>query len=326
MSGRRSRRSEGRPAGTWGRATSSVRALPRGMAWGLFPNRMLSWFSFWPIWRSRSGILAPAVCTRASAWATSSLDTMPRSWRSPTRRREAWKDFRVALGDFQLAVQGAQLEVGPGHVGHHRGPHRSLRPLGGQGLGLGGFGQVPEAPEQVDLPEEIKVELGQAVHDTDPLRDGRVDAGLAQFFPLPQGRAAYLGEPQGAAHPHQGPGFRQPGHSLADVVVLRQRGADEVLEGRVAENLPPGKISQGVKLRPGLTLTGLEAVLLGHLPGGALVPGDAAGKQQSADEEKGPPLHERPPSPPPAGPDIGGLTSPGAVLRPASFSCRVTMA
>ena len=163
--------------------------------------------------------------------------------------------FQGSLGDFQLAVQGAQLEVGPGHVGHHRGPHRPLGPLGGQGLGLGGFGQVPEAPEQVDLPEEVKVELGQAVHHTDPLRDGRVDAGLAQFLPLPQGGAAYLGEPQGAAHPHQGPGFGQPGHGLADIVVLRQRGADEVLEGRVAENLPPGEISQGVQLGPGLTLT-----------------------------------------------------------------------
>ena len=38
--------------------------------------------------------------------------------------------FQGGLGDLQLAVQGAQLEVGPGHVGHHGGPHRPLAPIG----------------------------------------------------------------------------------------------------------------------------------------------------------------------------------------------------
>jgi propionyl-CoA synthetase len=60
------------------------------------PSSVLIWFSFWAISRSMSGIRAPAVCTRASAWANSSRDTRPCRTRSITRRRDRSKDSRVA--------------------------------------------------------------------------------------------------------------------------------------------------------------------------------------------------------------------------------------
>ena len=143
-----------------------------------------------------------------------------------------------------------------------------------------------QTPEQVDLPEEIEVELGQAVNRRDARREGRIDAGAAHFIPSKEGGAAHLGKPEGTAHPHRGPGFGHPGHGQTDIVVLGQGGADQVLESRVVEHLPPGQVGQAVEIRLGLTLEGLEAIILGHLPGVAIVfGGQAAAEEQGTDQK-----------------------------------------
>ncbi len=77
MSGRRSSRRDGSPAGTSGGAGWSISARPRGIACGLSPVSVLSRSSCTPIWRSVSGMVSAAVSTSCSAWRTSSRAAAP---------------------------------------------------------------------------------------------------------------------------------------------------------------------------------------------------------------------------------------------------------
>jgi len=169
-----------------------------------------------------------------------------------------------AAGNLQLLVQSAQLKIGPGHLGHHRGEYRPAGPFGGKELCFGGLRQAPEPSEQVDFPKQVKVELRQVVRGLERGARGRV-AGFGEAFPLVEGHPSQLGQPGRAAYPHQGPGLGHPGRGQTQVIVGGQGFPDELLEHGIVEKLPPGEIRQGFELGARLARQGLEAILLGHL-------------------------------------------------------------
>ena len=143
-------------------------------------------------------------------------------------------------GDLELAVQGAEFEIGPGHVGHDGGQHGFLTPFGSKELRLGGLRQVPQTPEKIDLPEEIEIEPGQVGGRIDAPRDGGLDGVPACALSLVQAGGVHLGHQEGTAHPGRGPRFGHPVQGQARVVVISQRGVDQFLENRVIVNFPPG--------------------------------------------------------------------------------------
>ena len=103
MSGRRSSRVEGRPAGMSTGSFSSSSPAVRSTGAGLRPSSTLIWFSLRTIWRSSSGMLAAVEVSRASALAVSSLDATPCS-----RLRE--KILSVSAKDwvFRLAISNCR--------------------------------------------------------------------------------------------------------------------------------------------------------------------------------------------------------------------------
>ena len=118
MSGRRSRRAEVKPGGTVTVNFCSRRDLPRGMGPGLRPRRILIWFSFCSMARCRSGTTARApvdeVCGhdhRGSAIITNVISVCHQF-------EGIFPVFHGAVADFELLVQGPELDVSPGHVGH----------------------------------------------------------------------------------------------------------------------------------------------------------------------------------------------------------------
>ena len=64
-------------------------------------------------------------------------------------------DLDGALADLKLLVQGPELDIGPGQVGHQGLDNEFAVLLGGEKFGLGGFRGPADAAEEVDFPGEI---------------------------------------------------------------------------------------------------------------------------------------------------------------------------
>src|SRR5262249_56008150 len=64
-----------------------------------------------------------------------------------------------ALGDLQLQVELAELEVARGDVRDEREQHAAARLLGGQDLCARRLVQAPDAAPQIDLPGDAEVDV-----------------------------------------------------------------------------------------------------------------------------------------------------------------------
>ncbi len=86
------------------------------------------------------------------------------------------------LRHVQLRVQPAQLQVAVGHLRHQRQDHAAPRLVGGQHVGIGGFGLAADAAPQVDLPAGLQrglVGRGRVRVVRDQRREGRLARALA---------------------------------------------------------------------------------------------------------------------------------------------------
>ena len=110
MSGRRSSKEDGSPAGTAGGCSCSVSFRPRGTGAGFFPSRVLMKFSSCSICCSRLGTSEAAVNTNCSACRTSSMEVEPPSASSRVSRRESCRDPEC-VARSQVASQARELEV-----------------------------------------------------------------------------------------------------------------------------------------------------------------------------------------------------------------------
>ena len=64
-------------------------------------------------------------------------------------------DLHGAVADLELLVQGPELDISPGQVGHQSLDDEVAVFFGGEKLGPGGFGGPADAAEEVDLPGEV---------------------------------------------------------------------------------------------------------------------------------------------------------------------------
>src|SRR5207249_5053637 len=108
----------------------------------------------------------------------------------------------------------------------------------------------PQPSPEIQLEREIEagaVELRLWIHrDPGTAAEGaHREALLRESLVRVTALRVQLGELVRACHPELSAGFRHPGHRQAEVLVLLQRGADQLLQGRVLEELPPAEVGHG---------------------------------------------------------------------------------
>ena len=189
-------------------------------------------------------------------------------------------------GDFQLPVQGAQVDIGGGNVAHQGEHHPAAAFLAGQQLGLGRLGQAPDAAPQVDLPAGAD-RRGKAVGGGPVAWSHRVVARLGDPLPGVLGTAPHLGEEFGAGGAVASGILFHPGRGDAQVPVFLKGRGNQLVEHRVAELLPPGGVGQ------------FSPILFGQAPAGRGVelrstvvrPDGAAREGEHQHTERENPLH-----------------------------------
>ncbi len=153
--------------------------------------------------------------------------------------------LRRRLGDLQLAVQVAQVDVGARNAADQRQDDAVAALLAGQQLRIRRLGLAADTAPDVDFPTGVEDGAVAVI--------GRWLRGPGRNVPL----AAYLvtgadlREESGAdeaVFPGKFVDARRGNHQI---LVLAQRRIDQIVEHRVAELLPPGGIGQILRLRLG---------------------------------------------------------------------------
>jgi hypothetical protein len=128
QSGRRSSRSEGRPAGRSSGCHCSARLCPRGIWPGLLPSNRLKAFSVRATWRCR---LAMADCVGPPGFRLGHVqfgdDAVAVVELDLGQLERVAARVQGFARDLQLAIERAQVEVG-GHAGHQSSSARLRRP------------------------------------------------------------------------------------------------------------------------------------------------------------------------------------------------------
>ena len=155
MSGRRSRSSDGSPAGTAAGSFCSSTARPRRIGPGLRPRSTDSSFSL-------SAIEALEVEDHRFDALQLRLGLAEVHLGGDAALEAVLRELHVlapgldrAPGDLEPAVEVAQLEVRPGHVRDERQDRGAPGLLGAEKEGLLGFRGAPDAPEEIELPGHI---------------------------------------------------------------------------------------------------------------------------------------------------------------------------
>ncbi|MCY1499887.1 hypothetical protein D9M68_339160 [compost metagenome] len=148
----------------------------------------------------------------------------------------AFLQLRVVAGDAQARLEGAQQVVGIGHLGAQQ--HQQVFAIG-QGGEVGGIGRLDgaaEAPPEVQFPGDVEADAvlpELAVLGVEPaglvaLEVDAVGAGLLELRV-----AAAQGDAQ------LGAGLQHPQAGDLQVGIVAVRLADQLLQRRVFEHLPP---------------------------------------------------------------------------------------
>ena len=165
-------------------------------------------------------------------------------------------DFDGALRDVEPFVDAPELEVGAGDVRHKGDGDHTVGFLGGEQVAQGGLVGPPHpAPQIHDVGNVRKCHRGGRVVSLGRVREGgvrTVDDARVEI---------------GADDTESGPCLLDAGQRNLQIEIAVEGGADEVVEGRVAEDLPPWEIGDraarwGVAV-VGRVLRGLRAHVVG---------------------------------------------------------------
>ena len=146
----------------------------------------------------------------------------------------------------------------------------------GEELGAGGFVQAAHASPEVYFPGGVQCRLERTGRGAAALGVGAATGGI--FSAVTVDIVTGLREKLGMRLRGQGAGLLDAGGGNANVIIIGQGQMDQVGESGVVENLPPGKVRQGI----GGGGIGTVIELLGNVGGGAAIVGadGAAGQEK----------------------------------------------
>ena len=176
-----------------------------------------------------------------------------------------------ALGDLQLVVERAEVEVRGRHVGHQGAEDEAPRVHRGQQVGARRFGGSPETAPEIDL--ERQVEAG----DRAELILGLEERALTlDIRVVDAARVVELGKLERSRDGHLRARLEDSRGGHVQVVILEERFLDQLVQDLVLEEPPPGQVPQRqLGVTRGLAT---EAVRSGNRRS-AVVGADGAGAQ-----------------------------------------------
>ncbi len=226
ISGRRSRRAEGKPGGTSGGSCCSVSDFSAKHGIGVFPQQeadlilgLLDLPLDLPGWFPRR--CRPVV----RAWRRSSSVETPCASRDLVSSSDSSRVCRVRLRDFELVVQFAQCEISGGHVADQGCDHSFAIFIRTQEIGARGLGGAAQLTPDVDFERqqlqrggsEIPILRGQKLR-------GKWRGSLArQAIDLDGSPGAEVRKLVGTRDSERGASLFHAGDSVAQVVVSLQR-------------------------------------------------------------------------------------------------------
>ena len=155
------------------------------------------------------------------------------------------------MRDLELQVELAQQEVRRRDVAHERDEHGPAAFLGREVPREGGLVVAAQPPEQVDFPRSVTPRL-RVVERAVGVRSGtrrlrvprRLVAGVA-------GVEVDVGYRNDFATPDERPRLGDTRHGEPQIEVVRDRVAQQPLQRRVVEDLPPRHDQPASRPRPG---------------------------------------------------------------------------
>ena len=198
--------------------------------------------SSWPICLSRSGICRIGGVEHLLGLQHIQLGGNAVVEPQPGQLDGLFLSLDRVLGDLELEVEIEKPKIVTGDVAHQRQRDSLLRILGGQEFGARGLSCASQAAEKIQLECGVGSESQKIVL--------RLRASV--FSAVEVGVPVHLRKQTGARDrdlsARGGDAFRRQ----LQIVILLQRCADQFLQLRVLEDLPPGKVCKGCRL--GLSL------------------------------------------------------------------------
>src|SRR5438105_3406927 len=182
------------------------------------------------------------------------------------------------LGNLELEIERQQLVIPAGDAGDEAGDHRLAVPLGGEQIGARRLGGATELAPEIELPgsryaalEEIGVDRRREARRRDPLASGR------------EGER-HRGKLIGPGDPQLGAGLLDARRRDQDVLVLRQRGANQIGDHGIGKDLRPVLVGQ----RLGAASLRAATIALRRLGGRTLVVGSDRAPSREQHQRPGP--------------------------------------
>ncbi len=147
--------------------------------------------------------------------------------------------IRGAAGDLQPLVEVAQRHVFVRHGRDQREQRRAPPVLGGEEVRPRRFGLALQLAEEVDLPRSREQRLVAVEGAPHVILQRRRTAEAAHLLAGEIGARAHLRKEPGAGRAEHASGFLHARGGDANVLVLRERRGDELVQHRVVELLPP---------------------------------------------------------------------------------------
>ena len=139
-------------------------------------------------------------------------------------------------GDLQPPVQIAEQEVGVGDAPHQADRHVSIGGLRREQVGSRGFGRARVASPEVDLEAQVRTEAEITVRSCEGIDLTTLAPATRRSEHVEKGKLVCAGEG------HQIGGLFHPRHRDGQVLILRQRSRDQLRQGLVPVDLPPGQV------------------------------------------------------------------------------------